>query len=169
MPDVLTHVLVGYVLATLLSFRLEWLTPRYVTVVMLGAIVPDLTKIKLLVPSSLVESWLGIPFDWFAIHTLGGALVAIAVGALLTSTPHRRRVFGLLLLGACSHLALDALLVSASGYSYAVFFPFSTYHPPTPGLFHSSDRWPAAVSALGAGAVWWLRYRSALGDRPRTR
>ncbi|TKR25449.1 metal-dependent hydrolase [Natronomonas salsuginis] len=159
MPDILTHVLVGYVLGTLVSFRLQWLTPQHVTVTMLGAMVPDLTKIKLLVPSTQVELWLGLPFDWFAIHTLGGALVAVAIGALCTAGQHRRRVFGLLILGAISHLSLDALLINASGYSYAVFFPFSAVHPPTPGLFLSSDRWPAAVGAVLAGAIWTLRRR----------
>lgn len=166
MPDVLTHVLVGYILGMLVSFRLRWLTPQYVTVVMLGAVVPDLTKVKLLVPSAQVELWLGIPFDWFAIHTLGGALVAVAIGALWTTDAHRRRVFGLLAFGAISHLTLDALLTNASGYSYAVFFPFSTINPPTPGLFLSSDRWPATVSVLLAGGVWWFRYRFS-GASPR--
>lgn len=160
MPDILTHVLVGYVLGTLLSFRLRWLTPQYVSVAMLGTLVPDLTKIKLLVPSGQVEGLLGIPFDWFAIHTLGGGLVAVAIGALCTTNQHRRRVLGLLLLGASSHLFLDALLINASGHSYAVFFPFSAVHPPTPGLFLSTDRWPAVVSGLLAVTVWWLRYRS---------
>jgi len=77
MPDLLTHVLVAYILATLLSARYEWLTPQFVTLVMLGAIVPDLTKIRLLIDSALIESLLTIPFDWNAIHTTGGALVAI--------------------------------------------------------------------------------------------
>jgi membrane-bound metal-dependent hydrolase YbcI (DUF457 family) len=132
---------------------------------MLGTMVPDLTKIKLLVPSAQVELWLGIPFDWFAIHTLGGALVAAAIGALCTTSEHRQRAFGLLLLGAISHLFLDALLINASGYSYAVFFPFSAAHPPTPGLFLSSDRWPAAVSGLTAIAIWGLRYGRSRMDR----
>ena len=158
MVDILTHVLIGYIFGTVLSFRFRWLKPQYVTIVMLGAIVPDLTKIKLLFSSQLMESWLGIPFDWFAIHTLGGGLIAVTVGALWTTDGYRRRVFSLLVLGVCSHLALDSLLINASGYSFAVFFPFSTIHPPTPGLFLSSDRWPAMVSVLFASIIWWLRY-----------
>lgn len=67
-------------------------------------------------------------------------------------------MFLLLALGAASHHALDAVLINASGYSYALFWPLTTYHPPTPGLFLSSDRWPAAVSALLAIGVWYLRY-----------
>jgi len=159
MPDLLTHVLCLYIIATLVGVRLEWLTPQYVTVGMLGAIVPDLTKIKLLVPSVQMELLLGVPFDWRAIHTLGGALVAVGIGALCTTSQHRRRVLGLLFVGVVSHLSLDALLINASGYSYAVLFPFSTFHPPTPGLFLSSDRWPAAVSAGLAFILWQAKRR----------
>lgn len=158
MPDLLTHVLVAYSLATALSFRYEWLTPQYVTVAMVGAIVPDLTKISILVPSAHVEALLGIPFDWGAIHTLGGSLVALLIGALLVSKTHRRRVFLLLVLGAASHLMLDAANVNASGYSYPVLWPLTTYQPPTPNLWLSSDRWPALVSGVVAAAVWYLRY-----------
>ncbi len=157
MPDLLTHVLAAYVLATLLSFRYEWITPQYVTAAMVGAVVPDLAKISLLVPSYQVGSALGVPFDWFAIHTIGGSLVVIALCALLTGASHRRRVFLLLALGAASHHALDALLITSTGYSYAIFWPVSTYHPPSPGLFLSTDRWPAAVSGAAAATVWYVR------------
>jgi hypothetical protein len=159
MPDLLTHVLVGYILATALSVRYDWLTPEFVTVVMLGALVPDLSKIAIVVPGPRVEALIGIPFEWFAIHMLGGTLVAISIGALLTTTEHRRRVFMLLALGAASHLLLDALLLKASGHSFAIFWPLTTYQPPTPGLYASFDRWPAVVALLLAGSVWLLRSR----------
>lgn len=158
MPDLLTHVLLAYVIATLLSMRSEWLTPQLVTIAMLGAMVPDFGKIYLVVSNSEVESLLGLPFDWLAIHKLGGALVAITIGAMLTSSDQRRRVFLLLTLGAGSHLFLDALLLTPSGYSYAIFWPLSTYHPPTPNLYLSSDRWPALVSGVAAVSVWYLQY-----------
>ncbi len=159
MPDLLTHVLAAYVLATLLSFRYEWITPQYVTAAMVGAAVPDLAKISLAVSSYQVQAVLGVPFDWFAIHTLGGSLVAVAICALLAGEKHRRKVFLLLALGAASHHLLDALLITPTGYSYAIFWPLSTYHPPSPGLFLSTDRWPAAVSGLTAVTVWYFRYQ----------
>lgn len=121
MPNVLTHVLVGYVLGTVLSVRYDWLTPQYVTVVMLGALLPDLSKINLLVLSEQVAILIGLPFEWRAVHMLGGALVVITIGALLTGEEHRMRVFLLLALGVASHLFLDAPLIKASGYSFAVF------------------------------------------------
>jgi hypothetical protein len=158
MPDLLTHVLVGYVFATLLSIRVRWLTPEYVTVVMLGAIVPDLTKAKMVVASRPIELWSGLPFDWFGIHTLGGVLLAAAIGSLLT-TQHRRRIFVLVLASSISHLFLDGLLVQPSGFFSALLFPFTTYLPPTPELFLSSDRWPAFVTAVLALIVWFYRHR----------
>ena len=164
MADLLTHVLVAYVLATLLSFRYDWITPAMVTVAMLGAVVPDLTKISLVISSTQVEALIGLPFDWGAIHMFGGTLVAITIGALLTGPAYRRRIFLLLALGAASHHVLDALLINPSGYSYAVFWPLTTYHPPTPGLYLSSDRWPAVVSALLAVVVWYLRWHRS-GDQ----
>jgi membrane-bound metal-dependent hydrolase YbcI (DUF457 family) len=159
MPDLLTHVLTGYILATVLSFRYEWLTPQYVTVAMLGALLPDLTKIKLIVASGKVETLLGIPFDWYAVHTLGGALVAVTIGALMTDRENRKYVFALLLLGALSHLFLDALLLKASGYSEMPLWPFTARGLPTPGFYLSSDRWPALVTGTIAVVVWYTRYR----------
>lgn len=126
---------------------------------MLGALVPDLSKIAIVVPGPRVEALIGIPFEWFAIHMLGGTLVAISIGTLLTTTEHRRRVFMLLALGAASHLLLDALLLKASGHSFAVFWPLTTYQPPTPGLYASFDRWPAVVALVLASSVWLLRSR----------
>lgn len=73
MPDILTHVLVGFSIGTVLSFRYEWLGPEYVTLVMIGALSPDFTKIALVVPDWTVSSLLGIPFSWGAFHVLGGS------------------------------------------------------------------------------------------------
>ena len=158
MADLLTHVLVAYILAVLFSFRYDWITPSMVTVAMLGAVVPDLAKIGLVVPNARVKSLLGLPFDWWALHMLGGTLVAITIGALLTGPAYRRRVFLLLALGAVSHHVLDALLINPSGYSYALLWPLTTYHPPTPNLYLSSDRWPALASAIVAIVVWYFRW-----------
>lgn len=160
MPDILTHALVGYVLATVLSFRYEWLSPEFVTVAMVGALVPDLSKLELLVSDEQITAVVGLPFEWMAAHMLGGALVAIAIGAVLTDRRHRTRVALLLALGTASHLFLDALLVNPSGHSFAVFWPLTAYHPPTPNLYLSSDRWPVLVAGVAAVAVWFLRSRT---------
>lgn len=159
MAELLTHVLAGYILATLLSFHYDWLSPRYVTVAMVGAAIPDLARLSILVSDDWITATVGIPFEWFAIHTLGGSLVVCAIGALLVGERYRTRVFALLVLGMLSHHLLDGLLFNPSGYSYAIFWPLTSYHPPSPGLYLSTDRWPALVSAIAAAVVWYLRYR----------
>ncbi len=160
MADLLTHVLVGYSLATLLSFRYEWITPRYVTVAMAGALIPDMNRAELLVSEHAVQAALGVPFSWGAFHTMGGSLVAVGIGALLVHPEIRLRVAALLFVGMASHHALDLFLTNPSGHSYAVLWPLSGYNPPTPNWYLSSDRWPAAASGLLAAGVWYVRYRS---------
>lgn len=160
MPDLLAHALVAYTLCLALSWRYGWLGPAYRTVGMAGAFVPDITKAKLLLPSPVVAETLGLPFSWDGIHTLGGAFVAVLVGVALVVPRERRRVVALLALGAGSHLVADALLLKPTGHSYAVLWPLTRYHPPTPGLYLSTEPTPAVVAAVAAGAVWLLtRYR----------
>lgn len=162
MPDLLSHAFVAYTLCTLLAVRYRWLTPRYVTVGMAGAFVPDIAKIDLAVGGAVVGNALGVPFSWFGIHTLGGAAVAALVGVVLAASGERRRVAALLALGAASHLAADALLLKASGHSYPVLWPLTVYHPPTPGLYHSTDLWPSVATGAAALAAWLVVRRSTL-------
>ena len=159
MPDLFTHALVGYVIATTLSFRYEWITTPWVTIVMMGAFIPDMTKIRLLVPSSRIEQLLGIPFDWFGLHTVGGAAVSVLIGAILVSDTHRRRVIALLVVGAGSHLFLDAFLITTSGYMAPMIWPVTSHEFPMPGFYLSSDRWPAVVAGAFATLAWWIRDR----------
>jgi len=161
MPDLLAHALIAYSLATIISWRYDWLSPAYVTVAMAGAFVPDLTKVRLIIASGQVESLVGLPFSWSALHTAGGALVALLVGVTFAAPSERRRVFGLLTLGASSHLLADALLLSPSGRSYAILWPLTQYHPPSPGLYLSTQPGPAVFAALSAIVVCVAtRYRS---------
>lgn len=166
MPDLLSHALIAYTACTLLSTRYRWLTPQYVTVGMAGAFVPDIAKGELLVDSAVVGNALGVPFDWFGVHTLGGSVAAVLVGVVLVVADERRRVAVLLSFGAASHLLADALLLNASGRSYAVLWPLTSYHPPTPGLYHSTDVWPSLVLGGIALVTWWFVRRSgAVQDR----
>jgi hypothetical protein len=164
MPDLLTHVLVGYSLGMLLAVRRGW-SRRMITVVMLGALLPDLTKIRLVLPDAQVEAFLGVPFAWQALHTLGGVFVTAGVGALLVNGSLRRRVFGLLLGGALSHLILDSLLIKPSGYASPVWWPFLPTALPTPGLYVSFDRWPVVVAGAVAFVVYlWNKRRRTPGQ-----
>jgi membrane-bound metal-dependent hydrolase YbcI (DUF457 family) len=157
MPDLLTHTLVGYIIATILSFKYEWLTPPWVTIAMMGTFIPDLTKIKLVVPSYLAEQILGIPFDWFALHTFGGAIVSVLIGTVLVPSEYRKRIFALLAIGAGSHIFLDAFLITTSGYMSPMLWPITSYGFAMPELYLSSDRWPALVAGSLASSVWWIK------------
>lgn len=161
MAELLTHVLVAYAVATLLSWRYEWLEPHYVTVAMAAAMIPDLNRLDLIAPAAALETTFGVPFDWGATHTLGGSLLVVCLGALAVPARYRRRVFLVAALGMLSHHALDLFLVGLSGHSYPVLWPLTQYNPPTPSLYLSSDRWPAAVAAVLAGGV-------RLADRRRS-
>lgn len=164
MPDVLTHVLVGYILGMLVASRFDSIRAPHVTLVMLGALSPDFKKIALLVPDVTVESVLGLPFSWLPLHTLGGNLAVIAIIALLVTPAYRTRAFLLLALGATSHHALDLLLLNASGYAYPVLWPLTEYHPPAGMLYRSSDQWPLVVAGALAVVVWQASARTALWE-----
>jgi hypothetical protein len=158
MPDLLAHALAAYVLGTLLSWRYDWLTSAYVTVAMAGAFVPDLTKVGLLVHESVVFAAIGRPFSWAPLHYLGGVVLSVLVGVLLVAPGGRRRirVLSLLSVGAASHLFLDALLRTASGRAFMVFWPLTNWRPPTPGLYLSTEPWPTLFFGVLAGVVWYV-------------
>lgn len=164
MADLLTHVLVGYILATSCSIRYDWITPPMVTVTMIGAMIPDIYRVSILVHDGTVVQLIGVPFSWQGIHTIGGSLGIALLGAALTHRAHRTRVFLLLALGVATHMLLDALLYSLTGEIQLVFWPLSPVVLSTPGFYLSTDRWPALVSAITAAVVWSIRYRSSIGS-----
>ncbi|WP_246999274.1 metal-dependent hydrolase [Halosolutus gelatinilyticus] len=158
-PDVLTHVLVGYSIGTLLSLRFEAVRPVHVTLVMIGALSPDFAKIELVFPDGFVWYVLGIPFSWSPLHTLGGTVLVVCLGALVVAPEHRRRAIALIAIGAVSHHVLDILLLNVTGVSYAALWPLSSYRFPSLDLYLSSDRWPALVAGTIAAALWFVRHR----------
>lgn len=163
MPDLLSHVLIAYTAALVLSWWFGWLTPSYRTVAMVGACIPDMTKITLILRDEYVEAFLGVPFSWKALHTTGGVIVAILIGVTLVAPEERTRVGVLLGLGAVTHLLADALLVTPSGRSYAILWPLTQYHPPTPGLFTSTQPQPTVLVGLVAATVWVATQYRATG------
>jgi hypothetical protein len=150
MPDLLAHTLLAYGLATVLSARIDWLSPQYTTLAMVGAVLPDFNHISMLLPSRTVETTLSVPFDWGALQTGGPVLVLVLIGTVL-AVDDRRRVFGLLSLGAASHLITDALITVVDGRSQSVLWPLTRYQPPSPGLYLSTDLGPLIGTALFAG------------------
>lgn len=156
MPDLLSHALIAYTICTLLAVRYRWLSPAYVTIGMAGAFIPDMAKISLLLDGTAIGALIDKPFNWFAIHTLGGATVAVLIGVLLVAAEERRRVFALLSIGAGSHLVADALLYNVTGRSYPVFWPLTMYRPPSPGLYLSTDIWPSLIMGAIAAITWYV-------------
>lgn len=154
MPDLLTHALLAYIIVKSLSLNIDWLSTPYVTAAMAGAFIPDIVKIKLLIPETIVELLLGVPFSWEPIHRLGGTLICILIGVVLVDKARRRRTLLVLSLGAGSHLIADALLANASGRSYPVLWPLTRWHPPTPGLYLSTQPEPTIVTGVLAAIVW---------------
>lgn len=155
MPDLLTHALVAYGLGTLVTSRAERLSSHHVTLAMIGAMLPDLNHISVLLSGSVVELTLGVPFDWDALQTGGPVLLLVLIGTVL-ATEDRPSAFGFLSLGALSHLLADMLITLADGRSQSVFWPATRYQPPSPGLYLSTNLEPLLTALLFAGVVWWF-------------
>ena len=161
MAELFTHALAAYVLFTALGWAVEWLQPRWVVTGMVGSLLPDLSRIDMLVDAYAIEALLGVPFDWDAIHTLGGVVLLSAGGALLFgAATARRRAFALLVAGGGSHLALDAVKRWAGGVNGAYLYPVTWWRNPTPGWYVSTDRWVLGV-ALGCAFVVFVVDRRA--------
>lgn len=160
MTDLLTHVLVAFALFTVASWRFGF-DSRYVSIGVVGTLLPDLSKIHLLVPATAVENALGIPFSWYPLHRIGGAVVVCTIAATFFRSDMRARATGFLLAGTVLHFLLDAGIKRANGVTPPYFYPFSWYQPPAGNLYLSSDVWPAVVALALAATVWLLdRYRS---------
>ncbi len=161
MADLYTHILAGYIIGTILSWWFEWIEYPFVTVVMVGAALPDLNRLEWVIPAETVTRVVGVPFAWWPIHRLGGTVLMACLFALLVPQRHRRAVFGLLLLGASSHYVLDVFLHSWTGYSTAYLWPISEYRFPVGHYYRSTERWPAVLATVVAGCIWALdRYIS---------
>lgn len=159
MADVLSHVLLAFVIFTVIGWHVDWIDRRWVAVAMVGAIFPDLNRVRLLVDNHVMVDLLGLPFNWGAIHTLGGVLVLSLMGAILFATwENRFRGFILLLGGALTHLFVDVFKVWADGYASPYLYPITWYRLPTPGLYVSADRWVVVVAILMAALVFLVDY-----------
>ena len=163
MAELLSHVLAAYVLFTALGWAIEWLEPRWVVVGMVGALLPDLNRIGMVLDEFAIEQVLGVPFSWGAIHTLAGVLLLSAAGALLFGTARaRRRGFVLLVAGGVSHLAIDAVKRWADGANGAYLYPLTWWRNPTPGWYVSAERWVLVVAIACALVVFLLDHRARL-------
>ncbi|MFP4051024.1 MAG: metal-dependent hydrolase [Thermoplasmata archaeon] len=159
MADLLTHSLVAFSIGTILSWRFKKINAQFITILMIGSVLPDLTRIGLILESALIEKTLNIPFSWQPLHTLGGVVIVIAVLTLFVDEKDSRYVLSLLSVGVFSHLFLDAFLIKVSGRSYTMFFPIATYNPKVPGFYLSTDMWPAVIAVITAFIIYQVDSR----------
>lgn len=165
MAELFTHVVAAFILATMLSWRLDWISTPLVTVAMVGAALPDLNRIGLLLDDAAIEALLGIPFSWSPLHRVGGTVIVIAIGVLLVPRRLRRAALAMLVLGAASHYILDLFLYKPSGLSSPLFWPITGQRFAVNGFYLSSDRWPAGVATVVAAIVWTIdRRRGTTGE-----
>ncbi|EMA22369.1 metal-dependent hydrolase [Haloarcula argentinensis] len=153
MADLLTHLLVPYMLLTAASWRVDWVDQRWVVVGMGGAAIPDLVKVGIVVDRRIVEALLGVPFTYMPLSTLGGVLLLAGIIAVAFERRHWRPVFGLVTFGGLTSLLLDGMRVYADGRASAWLYPFTNWRPPTPSLYVSSDPTVLVVALLTAGTV----------------
>ena len=155
MAEILSHVLFAFALFTAIGWVIDWFDQRWVVAAMVGSVIPDLNRVELIINSGWIESTLGIPFSWGAIHTIGGVLLLSAIGAAMFATrEHQRKGFVMLVAGGSLHLLLDAVKVWADGYNGAYLYPFSWWRNPTPGWYVSADRWVVVVAIAVALVVF---------------
>ncbi len=116
---------------------------------MVGAVLPDLTKIDWFLDSYLIKNALGIPFNWGALHTFSGVLVLAGIGAVLFGRDQdHRHARGMLLAGALGHLLVDSLNRRADGAAGSYLYPLSWWRLPTPGWYITTDRWVLVVVVI---------------------
>lgn len=151
MADLLSHVLVAYAVLTVSSWRVGWLTRRWVVVGMGGAAIPDLVKIGMLVNDAVVQAVVGVPFSWEQLGWLWGLLLVGGAVALLFPFGLRRWAVGALLLGGGTSLIVDGMRVYADGHAEFWLYPL-WWRPPTPNLYVSGD-WRVLVVAMAVALV----------------
>ncbi len=113
MPDWMSHLLIGLILAEILSVRKK-------SLVALGSLLPDfLSKFYLL------SFYLGIP-EWLSFSSFHTPVMAFLVIVLLAGLFHysQLKAIGLMTLGAMSHILADTTLKHFNSGQY-LFFPFS--------------------------------------------
>ena len=121
MPDWVSHILFGLILAELLPVKRK-------SLVVLGALLPDfvlkVVHLKVLFPSLNTEAWFGLLSP---LHTIFGAiLVAILISPLFVY-PFKRFIT-YTSIGIGSHILLDALArVHLTNIQTILFYPFKFF------------------------------------------
>ncbi|MGB9980311.1 metal-dependent hydrolase [Methanobacterium sp.] len=116
MPDWITHILIPWTFFTILGFKFKQFSQQNIAVVIMGALVPDIFKIY------LVLNQIGIHVEDFftPIHSPVGSILIASIISLFFI--ERRLIFIFLVLGISTHYALDLLLFNGGMY---LLYPFN--------------------------------------------
>ena len=154
MADLLTHVLVVYVVLTVASWRLDAVTDRWVVVAMCGAAMPDLVKARIVFFDLLgVRSVFGVELAFAGFNRLGGVLLMAGAVAVFFGS-RWRRAYASLAFGGLSSLLVDGLRVYADGRADFYLYPFTWWRPPTPSLYVTSDPRVLVTALVVAATVF---------------
>lgn len=163
MADLLTHVLVAFSVFTVTCWWLPHLDRRFVPIGMVGACLPALNRVELVVASDVMSAWLGHSFSWGGLHTLLGIpLLCLSVTVWFDEPTDRRRGLAALLGGAGTHLLVELPQRSADGrmFTNLYLFPVTDWRPPTPGWYVSGDLWMLGLAVGLAACVYGIdQYR----------
>ena len=154
MPDLLSHVLIVYILYKPTDWYFSWFSNQTLGVVMIGTILPDLAKIRQILPAEPIEQILGQELILNGIHRLGPTAVLAGIGAMLFKHGKRRQAFAWLMTGAGLHFALDITVKRAGDVAPPYLYPVTWWEPPALNLLQSSDTWPYIFTTTIAIIVW---------------
>jgi hypothetical protein len=158
MAEWLTHVLIAYAAFRILSWYVEWINSQWISIRMIGSILPDLSRLDLVISADIVIYLIGFDFDWLGIHTIGGVILLPGIGALLfRSSPEQHRAFIMLTSGSISHIIVDLPQQYADGKMIldVYGFPLPLPRPPTPGWYVTPDRWVVIAAFVTALVVFF--------------
>lgn len=164
MADLLTHVLVPYVLLTVLGWFVG-VPRRWTPVAMGGAVLPDLVKVGSVVDRVVVQEALGLPFSYAPVSSVGGVLVTAAGVTVLFERTAWARVYGLLVFGGGVSLVVDGARVFVDGAAGYWLYPV-WIRPPTPSLYVTSDYRVTITAVAVAGVVALLDGSSVTDSAP---
>ena len=143
MPDWLTHTLTGWIIGKT--------TKQDISLLLIGALIPDTTKLHLLFPQGYNTQALDL---FLPLHTPFGALLI----ALLISLFFKNITNTMLLLtiGLTSHFILDFFLINVSG-GMPLLFPFS-WDEYQYGLIRSDDYTMTLLAILVAISIYLIYF-----------
>ena len=140
MPDWVSHILLGLIIAEILNVDKK-------SLVVLGSILPDIV-LKAYTLSILAPMPLTFLFWFFyPLHTIAGIILFSLLVSLLFKY-NQKKTFLLIFIGALSHIFID-MATKPMEYNIQgmLFFPFS-WKAYSFGLFYSEQYWVVALILL---------------------